>query len=87
MYPQGVRRIRSAPAPWRLRDISSFSNRRIGGKDSSSAAGDFVRGSLYFSSSFERAQKRHLVGVFQLAADRNAVSQPRHTDADRTQEP
>ena len=41
----------------------------------------------YLSAALKRAQKRHLVGVFQLAADRNAVSQPRHTDADRTQEP
>ena len=41
----------------------------------------------YLSAALERTQKRHLVGVFQLAADRNAVSQPRHTDADRTQEP
>ena len=52
--------------------ISRFSNRRIGGKDPSSAVGDLIRGSLVSLSSLSKIQGGSLAqkgGFFQSAAD------------------
>ena len=42
--------------------------------------------SLQLRPSLERTKKRHFVNIFQIAADRNAACDSRHTDARRLDE-